>query len=258
MVDGDDGLGMGHARLGRVGFESGADVYERARPGYPDAAVAHLVGRAGIGPGRLIVDLAAGTGKFTRQLLALGATCLAIEPSATMREVFVRTVPDTPVIGATAEQIPIASGTVDTVIAAQAFHWFEAPTSLAEIARVLRPGGWLGLIWNERDESDPVIAELVRVSKWDRFAPYPADRDFGADVTRSRLFGPVERTRFNWVQWVDRETFVEQVASRSYVRVLAPPERQTLLDEVAAFGAGLAEPIPISYRTSLYCAQLAG
>ncbi len=103
----------------------------------------HLASVAGITEASRILDLAAGTGKLTRQLQARGAQCIAVEPSASMREVFSRMVPGVPVVGATAEQIPIATGAIDVVVVAQAFHWFDAPVALAEIARVLGPVvGW--------------------------------------------------------------------------------------------------------------------
>jgi hypothetical protein len=124
------------------------------------------------------------------------------------------------------------------------------------MARVLRPGGWLALIWNERDESDPMVQDLVRISKWDTQAPYPVGRDFGADIDRSGHFGAVQRTKLTFTQWLDLPTFVSQVASRSYVQVLAEPERRALLDEVRAFGARLPQPIAMPYITDLFCAPL--
>jgi SAM-dependent methyltransferase len=245
------------ARLGRSGFESGSDVYERARPSYPTEAVDLLAATTGVGPGRRILDLAAGTGKFTRLLHGRGVECVAAEPSPSMREVFARVVPGVPLVGATAERIPLGDATVDAVVVAQAFHWFEPDVALAEIDRVLRPGGWLALVWNERDESDPMVAELVGISKWDVSAPYPIGMDFGAVVDRSGRFGTVQRTQLPFVQQLDLESFVEQVASRSYVQVLPEPERRDLLDQVEAFGAGLPQPIAMPYITDLFCAPLA-
>ncbi len=256
MTNAGDQAGTDRGRLGRVGFETGSDTYERARPGYPDAAVAHLAEIAGIGAASRVLDLAAGTGKLTRQLQERGAACLAIEPSGSMREVFTMTVHGVPLVAGTAERLPVATGAFDAVVVAQAFHWFDAPVALAEIARVLRPGGWLGLIWNERDETDPMVAELVRISKWDRSAPYPVGMDFGSVIGRSGLFGPVERTKYGWVQWLERGTFVDQVASRSYVQVLAPEDQRVLLDQVAAFAATLTEPIALPYIADLFCARV--
>jgi SAM-dependent methyltransferase len=256
MSTGDNSPVEPQGPLGRVGFESGSDVYERARPSYPEAAVAHLEDTCAIGRGSVVLDLAAGTGKLTRQLSADGARCVAVEPSASMREVFQRMVEGPPVVGGTAEAIPLADRSVDAVVVAQAFHWFDPPVALAEIARVLRPGGWLALIWNERDESDPSVAQLSRISKWDRNQPYPMGHDFGRSLDESGLFGPVERSGFSFVQWLDGDAFVDQVASRSYVRVLPEDEREALLAQVAAFGATLGDPIPLPYVTDLFCAQL--
>jgi SAM-dependent methyltransferase len=244
--------------LGRRGFESGSETYERARPEYPAAAVECIVATAGIARGTRVLDLAAGTGKLTRPLRASGANCVALEPSAAMRKVFKQVLPTVPLIAGTAESIPAATGSMDAVVVGQAFHWFDPRRSLAEIARVLHPAGWLTLIWNERDESDPTMAELVRVSKWDRNQPYPMGKDFGKLIDRSGLFGPVERTKFHFVLSVDRQRFADQVASRSYVRVMGEPDRQALLARVAELGAALEEPIAMPHITDLFCARARG
>jgi len=246
------------APLGRVGFETGSDEYERGRPGYPAEAVRHLVAAATLRAGSRVLDLAAGTGKLTRQLAREGLACVAVEPSPSMRAVFTRAVAGVPVIGGTAEAIPVRSHSMDAVVVGQAFHWFDPTTALAEMARVLRPGGTVGLIWNHRDEADPVVADLVRISRWDVEAPYQRDTDFGAIVQSTSPFGPVERTRFSFDQWLDRDAFVEQAASRSYVQVLAEPERRALLGDVAGFAATLSEPIRMPYLTDLYCAKAPG
>ena len=243
------------ASLGRAGFESGSDIYERARPGYPEDSIAHLMATAGIIPGSRVLDLAAGTGKLTRQLDAAGADCLAVEPSASMREVFGRAVPGVPMVGGTAEMIPLVSRAIDAVVVAQAFHWFDPPRALPEIARVLRSRGWLALIWNERDESDPMVAELVRITKWDQCQPYPMGMDFGVIIDRCGLFRPVVRVKFSFVQSISATEFVDQVATRSYVRVLPEQQRRSLLNEVASFATTLGDPIQLPYVTDLFCAQ---
>jgi SAM-dependent methyltransferase len=245
-------------RLGRAGFETGSDVYERARPGYPPEAVDLLIGTSGLSPASLVLDLGAGTGKLTRQLHERGLRCVAAEPSPAMRRVFGRVLPGVPTVGSTAEQVPLADDTVDAVVVAQAFHWFDARAALAEIDRVLRPRGWLNLVWNERDESDPMVAELVRISKWDQCAPYPVGRDFGAviDQDGNGRFGEVRRTRLPFVQRLDLAAFVEGVASRSYVQVLPEPDRRALLDQVEAFGSTLPQPIAMPYITDLFSAPV--
>jgi A/G-specific adenine glycosylase len=149
-----------------TGFEAGAAAYELARPGYPDEAVAVLVGMLGIAAGVQVLDLAAGTGKLTRRLIELGASVIAIEPVRGMRRELQQAVAGVEVLDGTAESIPLADASVDVVTVAQAFHWFDAPLALAEIARVLRPGGGLAILWNERDESTPWVAEMSRIIRW--------------------------------------------------------------------------------------------
>ncbi len=258
MTDRADPGAPGRVRLGRAGFASGADVYERARPGYTSETVAHLVAGTGVGPGATVLDLAAGTGKLTRALVPTGAALVAAEPSASMRAAFRTAVPAVPVLAATAEQLPFADGSFDAAVVAQAFHWFDVPEALAELARVLRPGGGLGLVWNERDGSDPVVARLDRVSRWERDAPYQVGTDFGAVVDASGLFGPVTRARFRFTQSLTREAFVEQVASRSTVAVLPDDARRELLAGVAELAASLPEPIRLPYLVDTFCTRSLG
>jgi len=151
-----------HASAAR-GFSAQAGTYARGRPEYPDAIVGWLSGALGLGPGRRAVDLGAGTGKFTRRLLETGADTIAVEPVAAMREQLVAKLPAVPALDGTAQSMPLPDASADTVVCAQAFHWFATREALAEIRRVLRPGGVLGLVWNERDESVDWVAELTRI-----------------------------------------------------------------------------------------------
>jgi SAM-dependent methyltransferase len=241
--------------LGRVGFESGSDIYERARPGYPEEVIAYLVDALPLHDQSRVLDVAAGTGKMTRQLQTVAPKCIAVEPSASMRDVFAESVGNDVLMAGTAERIPVSTGTMDAVVVAQAFHWFDNQVAVAEIARTLRMGGGLALAWNERDERDPLIAELVRISKWDVCQPYPVGKDFSATIDASGLFTSVVRHKFAWVQAVDRATFVDQVASRSYVQVLPEGERSALLGRVAEMAAGQQEPIAIPYVTDVFVAH---
>jgi SAM-dependent methyltransferase len=138
-------------------FARSAAHYERARPGYAPAAVAFLVERLGLEPGRVVVDLAAGTGKLARQLVPSGARVVAVEPLAEMRSFIPAEIE---VLDGTAETIPLPDNFADAVTVAQAFHWFDAEAALREIERVLRPGGLLALVSNRRDPSafDDVLA----------------------------------------------------------------------------------------------------
>ena len=127
------------------GFGREAEAYERSRPSCPPDAVAWLVHHLQVGPGAVVADLAAGTGKFTRLLVPTDAFVLAIEPVEGMYQVLRPTLPRVPIVAGTAEAMPIKSSALDAVCAAQAFHWFDAEKAFAELARVLRPGGRVGV-----------------------------------------------------------------------------------------------------------------
>src|SRR5215211_7533331 len=129
-------------------FAQAAEVYERARPDYPREAFDGLA----LERGMHIVDVGAGTGKFTRELVTRGARVTAVEPVREMRDVLARVLPDVEVLEGTAEAIPVGDGVADVVTVAQAFHWFDATRALPEIHRVLRRGGLVALVWNVRDQ----------------------------------------------------------------------------------------------------------
>src|SRR5256885_15113017 len=120
------------------GFGRAAAAYERGRPGYPQAALDWMVERLGITPDSTVVDLGAGTGKFSRMMRATGARVIAVEPVAAMRVELARAVPGIEVLDGTAEAIPWPDASADAVTAAQAFHWVGGPAALSEIHRVFR------------------------------------------------------------------------------------------------------------------------
>lgn len=157
-------------KAAQQGFQAGADAYERGRPGYPAAAIEFLWQTFNTSSATTIVDLAAGTGKFTRQLAELDCQITAIEPVEGMRQKFEALLPDVPILNGTAESIPLDNGSVDAVTVAQAFHWFQGEAALAEIHRVLKPGGYLGILWNVRDESTDWVAQISEI-----ITPYEGD-----------------------------------------------------------------------------------
>ena len=163
--------------------------YEQGRPDYPEAAIRVLSEQLGVGPGQLVVDVAAGTGKLTRGLRTTGAHVVAAEPMPGMRAALRAAVPGVDIIAATAERLPLRPAIVDAVTVAQAFHWFDVGAATAEIHRVLRPGGHLVVINNgRRNDVDWVakISEILR--RYERLAPRPERIHEWNDALRASPF----------------------------------------------------------------------
>lgn len=208
-----------HARS----FGAAADAYEHGRPGYPSSVADWLLPDGA----RLVVDVGAGTGKFTRTLVDHADEVVAVEPDAAMRARLQTALPDVRALDGTGESIPLDDGTVDAVTFAQAWHWVDPAQGAAEVARVLRPGGVLGLVWNVRDETKPWSARLGALMKRSESRVM----DYGAPVVGAP-FGDGEYEQFSWVHEQERSAFLDMVASRSYVIVRPEPERTALLDAV--------------------------
>ncbi|NYD23446.1 SAM-dependent methyltransferase [Kineococcus aurantiacus] len=206
-------------------FGAVADVYDRARPSYPAEALDWLL-PAGA---RRVLDLGAGTGKLTRSLVARGLDVVAVEPAAGMREQFAKVLPGVEVLDGTGESIPLPDGSVDVVLMAQAWHWVDPATASPEVARVLRPGGRLGLLWNVRDAGVDWIAQL------DRLLPGPGEEQLGSLAPRvGPPFGPVERYDVRWSDPVTVESLLDLTRSRSWVIALSPQRREEVLADVRA------------------------
>jgi SAM-dependent methyltransferase len=235
------------------GFTAEAAAYDSARPSYPRDAVQWLIDNLGIAPGRRVVDLAAGTGKLTVLIAGTGARLIAVEPVAAMAERLRAKLPSVPLLAGVAEAMPFASGSLDAVVIAQAFHWFDPGRALPELSRVIRVGGRLGLIWNVRDRSvgwvDAIWSVMDRV---ERHAPW---QDHGNDRARGspgRPDGSLRRTQPDltsvadrtWSGW-SRATFshvhvgthadvVDRLRSVSHIAVLPPDRQGAVLAEIRA------------------------
>lgn len=231
---GDDGVTSRIHEAAARGYEAGIEHYRRGRPTYPDDAVTYLVQQLRIGAGTDVLELGAGTGRFTELIVHTGAAITAVEPVAAMREVLERACPTVDVLDGTAEEIPLPDGFEDAVLAAQAFHWFDGERALPEIHRVLRPGGRLGLIWNARDETSDWAERLTAI--FDRVAgpdmPRYRDRTWRRAFERTDLFGPLHRSLAWHAHAVTREGFLDRVLSVSYVASAPADERARVLDEV--------------------------
>jgi SAM-dependent methyltransferase len=236
-----------------VGFGRAADAYERARPDYPAAAVAWLRDRLALGPGRTVVDLAAGTGKLTRLLLPTGARVIAVEPVAEMRAALARAVPAAETLDGTAEAIPLPDGAADAVTVAQAFHWFSTREALAEIHRVLRPDGCLALVWNRRDLDDPLQHALNQMITQHRDdAPSHRSGRWKSAFETIELFGPLEEHLVPHHQELDRSGLVDRVMSTSVMAALPDADRRAAIADIEGLAAQQTEPIRMSYTTEIY------
>jgi SAM-dependent methyltransferase len=231
------------------GFARSAAAYDRARPEYPPEAVAWLAERLRLGPGRTVVDLAAGTGKLTRPLAGTGAEVIAVEPVAEMRA---RIGPAAArALDGTAEAIPLADASADAVTVGQAFHWFDGPVALGEIHRVLRPGGALALVWNRRPLEDPVHAAIERIVAPHRGdAPAHATGSWRAAFDATTLFGPLEERTFAHVRSHDADALADRVGSTSFVAALDDGPQAEVIAAVRALAA--SGPVDVPYVCEVF------
>ena len=145
------------------GYQANADRYVKGRPDYPPEIAAWLRDVIGLHAGMTVIDLGAGTGKFTPRLLETGAQVIAVEPVPQMLEKLSAALPQVKTLAGTADAIPLPDESVDAVVCAQSFHWFATPQALAEIQRILKPGGKLGLVWNMRDARVGWVRKLNQI-----------------------------------------------------------------------------------------------
>jgi len=235
-----------------LSFGSAAAAYERGRPSYPPEAIDWLIPRGA----RQVLDLGAGTGKLTTRLVERGLEVVAVDPIPDMLEVLRASLPETRALLGTAEEIPLEDDSVDAVVVAQAWHWVDPERAIPEVARVLRPGGRLGLVWNTRDERLGWVRELGEIIGSD------GERD-RFDVALSTSFTGAERHEVEWTNYLTPQALIDLVASRSYC-ITSPTEVRTrTLDQVRellathpalANSTGLALP----YVTVCIRAALAG
>jgi SAM-dependent methyltransferase len=214
-----------------AGFERAASVYDRARPGYPPAALELLRDALRLGPERRIVDLGAGTGKLTRALVATGADVVAVEPVPAMRTELRRLLPDVEVVDGRAEATGLGDASCDAATAAQAFHWFDPAATFAELRRVLVPDGAVAIVFNRRDTASPghgAIEELLAPHR-DATPSWADHRWLDALATDPPGFAADVLRTFDNPQQVDVEGAVERVASTSFVATMDDEPRGALL-----------------------------
>jgi SAM-dependent methyltransferase len=210
-------------------FSGLADVYDRYRPRYPAIAIATVLEGLPVRPAT--VDVGAGTGISTRALAEAGARVIAIEPNDDMRAFAVASGLDAR--AGTATATGLRDGCADLVASFQAFHWFANADALREFRRLLRPGGRVALVWNERNKHDPFSNDFRELEKRFGEAAMLAGINFTDDklepLLRDAGFGPVTTHRFPHHQTIDRDELIGRVRSTSYA-----PRSGPLLDEMIA------------------------
>jgi len=232
------------------GFGDG-ERYQLARPDYPFDAITYLVDSLGIDEDVHVLDLGAGTGIMTGQLMPYCATITAVEPTPGMREVLSKRLPTVKVLDGRDVAIPLDDATVDCVVVAQAFHWFDAPVAMEEIHRVLVDGGRLGVLWNERDESVSWVADLGEAMRWPIYQPYAVGQDF-TPVLASGPFVNIERRKFSHHQILDHEGLLQRVLTTSYIAVMDDEEQRTVMRDVQVVVDQLPDTITLPYVTDVY------
>jgi ubiquinone/menaquinone biosynthesis C-methylase UbiE len=241
-------------------FDGLAAGYDRHRPSYPAAAIDYLIRVCALVPGSRVVDVGCGTGISTRLLAARGLEVIGIEPNADMRrQAELIGCPAGPAASfreGRAEATGLPDACASLVIAAQAFHWFANESSLREFHRLLRPGGWVALIWNEQDRNDPFTAAyfdaLVRHSPEPHLATR-AHAGSGEKLLNYTLFEQRQRIEFPHDQKLDHEQLIGRAFSASY----APREgdaKQKLVSELdEAFAKYQCDgQVSMRYQTVVY------
>jgi SAM-dependent methyltransferase len=232
-------------------FEHVAELYERARPEYPDAAIEWLVDQLSIGPESTVLDLGAGTGKLTRALIPHARRVIAVDPGPNMLAQLRRAVPDADAMLGSAETIPLSDDSVDAVVCGQSFHWFRQDEALPEIRRVLRPGHGLGLIWNLRDPEDDL--QKVVTGLIEPFVP-PGRPPLPTTVVGliDEVFGRVQRASFRFEQQLDAEGVVGRISSISFVAAASPERRAELADALRELVARHGGRVAFRYVSEAY------
>jgi ubiquinone/menaquinone biosynthesis C-methylase UbiE len=217
----DADVAYGSAGRGRA-FDAVPRLYDAVRPGYPDEAVDWaLRGQRGT-----VVDLGAGTGVLTAQLVRRGLDVIAVDPSVSMLDVLRERLSGVRILVGTAESTGLSSGVADAIVVGAAFHWFARPAADKEMARVLADGGSATLLWNPIDPDSALGSITARIRSRLGLGGPEYDPDVVLD---NRWFGPSERAEFRFTRTATVEEFLAQLASRSYLAGAPEQVREALL-----------------------------
>lgn len=237
------------------GYDQQSGVYAGVRPSYHPALVQRLVQRFADG---VVVDLGAGTGIFTGQLVDRGVNPIAVEPVAAMRATLIADHPGVTAIDGTAEDTGLEANSVATVVVAQAFHWFDHSMAITEIRRILRPGSHLACVWNVRDES------VAWVSAWteivDRHAgttPRYRTMDWRRAIDREVDFDLVDEWSTPNPVPATPDTVVARALSTSFIAALDPAIQAEVLGEIRTVAESVGETFEFPYRSEMQVWRLA-
>ncbi|HVS67643.1 MAG TPA: methyltransferase domain-containing protein [Mycobacteriales bacterium] len=211
----------------RTSFDSAAEQYKAGRPGYPREVLLQCLPDAA----SEVLDLAAGTGPLTANLLDIGLSVVAVEPLDDMRALIP---PEARALSGTAEAIPLPDESVDAVFIGQAWHWFDVPRAVAEIHRVLRPGGVLAPMWNLLDANDPLSLRLSELAAPDECSGSMLGDDAAPPFDPAGLFTTPERLVVEYALPYNRSRVTAMIASISVTIALPEPERERLLETVTS------------------------
>ena len=241
--------------IGGLGFGTVAQTYDNIRPGYPQSAIDWVF--VGLGGSLDVVDVGAGTGKLTAQLLGPGRRVHAIEPDPNMLRVLTNKLPTVTGHIGTGEALPLIASCADVVTVAQAFHWMDEEKSMTEFARILRPGGRVALLWNDRDSQRAQWNEILTRTLQSLGENTTAHRSVGHVPEQPLGFDPVERLTVPWVQDITPEGLLDLVRSRSYVITLSASRREAFLQEVRELlethpRLACRPSFPLPYLTSVF------
>ncbi len=220
-------------------FSERVENYVRYRPGYPGGVLDLLQGQCGLTDGNQIADVCSGTGMLARVFLENGNRVYGVEPNAEMRRAGERLLAGFPrfdSVAATAERTTLADESVDFVTAGQAFHWFEPRPAREEFARILRPDGWVVLVWNaRRREASGFLAAyegLLQTHGTDYAEVNHVRRGSPEEIRRFFAPAPVQTSVFDNAQVLDLAGFKGRVLSSSYVPGEGDPGYARMLDDL--------------------------